>query len=163
MSELVDAVVLAARNESLERQFEIRNLERIAELAVQDAPPANLHARFYLLNTRCAIEGRVTATLHAVCQRCMRPMTISVDDRFHIVVVRSEEEMNELPDEQDSIVANVEHFDLAWLMEEQLILATPLVPLHESADCGAAPILKESVSANTERPFAQLRELMKRQ
>lgn len=163
MSELVDAVVLAARNESLDRKFGIGDLARLAELAVQGAPPANLHARFYLLDSRCAIDGRVTATLYATCQRCLRPMTLSVDDRFHVVVVRSEDEMNELPSEQDSIIANAEHFDLAWLTEEQLILATPLVPLHDPAECGIVQSEEKPKQANTERPFAQLRELMKKQ
>jgi uncharacterized metal-binding protein YceD (DUF177 family) len=53
---------------------------------------------------------------------------------------------------------------VAALAAEELLLALPIVPLHQGADCGqakdvqaSAPTVQEQV---TTRPFAQLRALL---
>jgi len=137
-SEVVDALVLASRNEALARSFRVSELSRLAEFSANSESIARLQARFHLVDGRCGVAGQVTATLRAVCQRCLQPLNVIVDDQFHLVVVRSEKEMNELPEAQDSVIANAEQLDLQWLAEEQLLLAVPLVPLHSATEeCGA--------------------------
>ncbi|HYM36454.1 MAG TPA: YceD family protein [Steroidobacteraceae bacterium] len=161
----VDALVLAARNEELSRSFRIGDMPRLAENSTDNDSQASLHASFHLIDGRCGVAGQVTAKLRATCQRCLRPTEIAVDDRFHVVVVSSEEEMRELPDEQDSIVANAEHLDLVWMTEEQLLLAMPLVPLHAKIEeCGLQAEQEAPVQiAEKQTPFANLRELMSKQ
>jgi uncharacterized metal-binding protein YceD (DUF177 family) len=53
------------------------------------------------------------------------------------------------------------------LVEEELLLALPIVPLHaEAGDCAVAeelPVLKvEAPEQTTQKPFAQLDKLLKR-
>ena len=72
--------------------------------------------------------------------------------------------MRELPESQDSVIANAEHLDLAWLTEEQVLLAMPLVPLHSStAQCIPRDDADTKPSLRGETPFARLRELMNKQ
>jgi len=91
-------------------------------------------------------------------------MRLAVEDRFHVVLVRSEAEMSELPEAQDSVIANAEQLDLKWLTEEQLLLAVPLVPLHADAEeCDSAVRDQDSIPVDKRNtPFAQLRELLKK-
>jgi uncharacterized protein len=163
-SEIVDAKVLAARNAEVSNHFRIADLPRLAELAVQPDAKAHLKVRFHWVDGRCGVAGHVTATLRATCQRCLRPTEVAIDDRFHVVLVSSEAEMSELPETQDSAIIDAAHLDLAWLTEEQLLLAMPLVPLHPGGDCGTE--IEQAIAASEDQPqtpFAQLRELMKDQ
>jgi len=174
--EVVDAMVLAARGENLTHSFPLSELLRLAEqskgpelasgaeLSTGTGSQAHLHARFHVVDGRCAVAGQVTASLHAICQRCLQPMRLAVEDRFHVVLVRSEAEMSELPEAQDSVIANAEQLDLKWLTEEQLLLAVPLVPLHADAEeCESAVRDQDSIPVDKRNtPFAQLRELLKK-
>jgi uncharacterized protein len=164
MSEFVDAMALAARDGEITQRFRIAELPRLRELAVEDDSKASLHAQFHAVVGRCGIAGKVTATVRAVCQRCLKPVDLDIDDRFHVMVVASEKEMSLLSESQDSVIADAEHLDLGWLTEEQLLLAMPLVPLHANED-ECRPRAEPTSYADSERqtPFAQLRELMKKQ
>ncbi len=178
LSEIVDAMTLAARGAELSRQFRLEGLPRLADFAGHADSDATLRARFHLADGRCSVVGDVSATLRLTCQRCLRPIDFAIDDRFHIVLVRSETEMNELPDAQDSVVTDPTRVDLGWLTEEQLLLALPLVPLHaNSEDCETTVLAhlnnvpttgddmdSQIVSADVTRqtPFANLRELLKK-
>jgi uncharacterized protein len=159
---IVDAMVLAAREAQVAQRFRIANLPRLAEMIAQPNSEADLQVRFHWLNRRCSVAGRVTARLRAMCQRCLQPTELEIEDQFHVVLVKSEDEMNELPDEQDSLIADAAHLDLAWLTEEQLLLAMPLVPLHADGLCGAQHERASTPGAETKQtPFAQLRELLR--
>ncbi len=163
-SQIVDAMVLAARDASLSLRFRIVDLPRLADLIANPDSAAELQARFHWVDGRCGIVGHVTATLRTTCQRCLLPTDLEVDDRFHVVLVNSEAEMNELSDAQDPMIADAAHLDLAWLTEEQLLLAMPLVPLHADGGCRLqAKPATATGKQDKQMPFAHLRELIKKQ
>jgi uncharacterized metal-binding protein YceD (DUF177 family) len=70
------------------------------------------------------------------------------------------------------VIANATQLELGWLLEEQLLLAMPLVPLHATVtECAQgvsnvethefkqdAP--QSAASLETQRPFADLREML---
>jgi uncharacterized protein len=168
-------MVLSARGAAVEREFKLIDLPRMTELAVDDKALARLSARFHLVETRAGIAGRVTANLRLVCQRCLGPVQVLVEDEFHVVLVPSEVEMDRLPDEQDAIIVDAARLDLGWLLEEQLLLAMPLVPVHgTNKECNhetisevakADKVMAPGVSGKmaqleTQRPFADLRDLL---
>jgi uncharacterized protein len=164
MVEYVDAKVLAARGSEIEKSFRVADLPRLQEFAVDTDARARMLTSFRLVDGICGVAGEVAANLRATCQRCLRPVDLKIEDRFHVMLVGSEEEMSTLPESQDSIIAEPERFDLSWFAEEQLLLAMPLVPLHASIDdCGVPSPEPESPPSEVQTPFAQLRELMKKQ
>ncbi len=73
-------------------------------------------------------------SLHLICQRCLTPVAVdlAVDRRFHFVA--DEETASMLDDEIDDadVLALSPRFDLLNLIEDELLLALPLVPLHET-------------------------------
>jgi uncharacterized protein len=164
---------LAARGATLDREFRLAELSRLAGWAVDEQARAHLTARFHLIEKRVGVAGRVTANLRLVCQRCLAPVETPVDDEFHVVLVSSENEMDQLPEQQDAVIANATQLELGWLLEEQLLLAMPLVPLHAKlTECvqGASSVeaneliernaLQSEASLETQRPFADLREML---
>ena len=102
--DVVDAMVLAARDASIDQRFTLSGLQRLAEMIAQPNAVAELKARFHWVDGRCGIAGEVSARLRTTCQRCLQPFELDVADQFHVVLVKSEAEMNELPDAQDSMV-----------------------------------------------------------
>jgi uncharacterized protein len=172
-TECVDALPLAARGATLDRDFRLVELARLSDWAVDKQARAHLTARFHLVEKRVGVAGRVTANLRLICQRCLAPVETPVDDEFHVVLVSSENEMDQLPEQQDAVIANVTQLELGWLLEEQLLLAMPLVPLHAKlTECaqGASSVEandlierdapQSAASLDTQRPFADLRELL---
>lgn len=110
----------------------------------------------------------VTMQLHTdiwlMCQRCLLPylQPISIHNRF--VIVHTEEQAQALDmenDEADAIVGS-HQFDLLDLIEEELLLALPLVPRHESCTSPAlatSPDKTAPTKTTKASPFSVLAEL----
>jgi len=165
VEDVVDAMLLAVRGSEIEQSFALSDLSRVSDYATSRAAKARLLVKFRHLDGRVLIDGQVTAELRMRCQRCMQPVTVPVDDEFSVLLIGSENELDRLAPEQDAVVAEVERLDLRWLTEEQLLLASPLVPLHtDEAECGIGILKEKAVNtpAETQRPFADLREMLKK-
>lgn len=77
------------------------------------------------------LEARTHVTLQ--CQRCLQPMVeaVLIDRRFRFVA--GEDEAARLDEEsEDDVLVLSRAFDLPELLEDELILALPLVPRHEA-------------------------------
>jgi uncharacterized protein len=66
----------------------------------------------------------------------------------------------------EPVLGDPERLSVTDLIEEQLLLGLPLVPMHEDeADCGDAAAAdgadeQDSTAEEKQRPFANLRELL---
>jgi uncharacterized protein len=106
------------------------------------------------------VEANSEVTLQ--CQRCLQPMqqNLVVDRWFHFV--GDEDEAARLDeDSEDDVLAASGRFDLLELLEDELILALPIVPRHDVCpqplpSSGDAPTTEEELAPN---PFAALAAL----
>ena len=109
------------------------------------------------------IAGSLQAQVNVFCQRCLKPIAIALADDIKLALVRDEEAAQRLDAELDPWICEDHKLDLAELVEEQLILCTPIVSYHESGECMnqrdyvAGEDAAESVA--TENPFAVLKSL----
>lgn len=76
------------------------------------------------------VSGTVAARLSLRCQRCLEPMEVPIVGRVALGVVESEVEGNRLPPELEPLLVGPDPLSLVELVEDELILALPLVPLH---------------------------------
>jgi uncharacterized protein len=106
------------------------------------------------------IQGKV----QLVCQRCMKPMQQAVDSQARIALVVSESEADRVPPEFEPVRAPEGRIRLKDLVEEEVLLTLPIVPLHEDlSECApAAKISATAESESTQKPFERLGELLKR-
>lgn len=105
------------------------------------------------------LQARTTVPLQ--CQRCLGPVArpIEVDRRF--LFVADEEEAERLDEEsEEDVLALQPRLNLAELLEDELILALPIVPRHEG-ECPEP--LRPAGADDTGRPhpFAALAALRK--
>jgi len=100
------------------------------------------------------------------CQRCMQPMELALDSTTHVALILAEADAAEVPEELEPVLARSGNISAGELVEEELLLALPIVPLHEELrECAvppAAPLLADEAPEHvTQRPFAGLDELLR--
>lgn len=83
---------------------------------------------------------RADTVLALVCQRCLEPLdvAVAVDQWFRFVADEETAAVQDDDSPQDLLVESP-HFDLRALLEDELVLAMPLVPLHPA--CPTTPRL----------------------
>jgi uncharacterized protein len=107
---------------------------------------------------RPGLRLKVDGTLALRCQRCLEPMPFEVHTDETLVLAATLAEIHAEPADArapDRVVAGKE-MALRELIEDELILAVPYAPRHES--CAPAGALH---SAEKVSPFAALRGLMR--
>ena len=107
------------------------------------------------------LAGRVTGPLQLVCQRCLGAMEFTVDSEFRLGLVRSEEEAERLPSGYEPLLVDMEPMPLAKIVEDEVLLALPIVALHGKPHPCAARQHQEPLpeGAQRENPFAVLAQL----
>jgi uncharacterized protein len=102
--------------------------------------------------------------LPLICQRCLEPAEVTVQVQRSFRFVATEAQAAELDEQIEEDVLVLAHdFDLHQLVEDELLLALPLVPRH--GVCPFAPPLSvqdvdfEAAQAERPNPFAALRRL----
>jgi uncharacterized protein len=106
---------------------------------------------------RPSLRLKVSGTLMLRCQRCLEPMAFEVRADETLVLAATLAEIHDEPADAhapDRVVAGKE-MALRELIEDELILAVPYAPRHESCTAGGAGDGEERTS-----PFAGLRGLM---
>lgn len=92
---------------------------------------------FAIDNQRLAVltgDAKVTVTLE--CQRCGKPFVQHVHTTYCFSPVRSDEQAEALPEAYEPIEVNeFGEIDLLALVEDEVILSLPVVPVHDSEHC----------------------------
>jgi uncharacterized protein len=163
-ADLVNAVELAGRAARLERRLDLAKLPRLVEAGALEGTWAHAQLAFGRFDGRTTVDVQVDGEVTLTCQRCLRPCASRVDESASLVVVGSD--ADELPGGYEPLLGDPERLSLTELIEEQVLLGLPLVPMHaEAAQCGAAEAAlaagePEAAVEEKQRPFANLRALL---
>jgi uncharacterized protein len=107
------------------------------------------------------LSGQLETRVTLVCQRCLAPLKLPLTVPVRLGLVRSERQAERLPEEYDPVLAPAEGVAIAELVEDELILALPLVPLHSDLQqCQANGFVLPQAKAQKAQPFAALATLM---
>jgi uncharacterized protein len=166
----LDVAGLTADGETLPGEWPLASLERLCEMqtAPQDwlMPPVAWRVR----GERRPVSGeqpqtwlhiRAQATIWLTCQRCLQPYrTELVVDRA-IRFVRGEDLAEALDAEsEEDVLALPRELDLRALVEDELLLALPIVPRHETCpDTPPALAASTPALAQAQHPFEILKAL----
>jgi uncharacterized protein len=107
------------------------------------------------------LQGAAAVTLQ--CQRCLRAMTEDLAVDRHFRFVRHEDEAARLDEEiEDDVMVLPTRLDLTELLEDELILALPIVPRHSGVCPDPLPLradkgLKEASAPHAFAALAALR------
>ena len=82
----------------------------------------------------------VVVSLPLTCQRCLGPVDVGLQIAREFRFVASEEVAEQQDDDcEEDLLVQSREFDLAGLIEDEVLLALPLVPRHDA--CPQAPTL----------------------
>ena len=163
----LDATVLAAHGGTIDRTFTLNCLPRIAALEAGAGSRLALQARFGIADGKVTVAGFVRGHVELRCQRCLGWVAVPVEQTLDLVIVDSERAVTEVGEPAEGIVADATRLDLAWLVEEETLLALPHVPMHDPShagcvarEVGVADQAIESGEPDRQKPFANLRDLL---
>jgi uncharacterized protein len=168
---------LAERGQVVETEVELQTFARLTEVLAADlsslsasemprewrqAPVAIRLGFSWADNNRQvpAAEGRVVARVPAVCQRCLGPMELILDEELKLLLAGPEEAARATGATDDRDVWEIDEASIRPLdiLEEALIMALPLAAMHGPGEgCDAAEGAAPAETAETHRPFAGLR------
>lgn len=139
-----DLVPAQARREAVDVQWSATG-ERRRPLAIEPENWLHLVAR---------------AAVWLECQRCLQPVAVPLEVRRSFRFVRGEDAAARLDAEtEDDVLELTQTLDLRELVEDELLLALPIVPRHEL--CTDAPPMQHEADETepAPNPFAALEAL----
>jgi DUF177 domain-containing protein len=123
-------------------------------------------ARFGQQSGFAVVELSLAGTASLQCQRCMQAMELATESTTNVALIRAEADAAEVPDELEPVLAREGRISAGELVEEEMLLVLPIVPLHEEpTECAVPPaaplVADEGPEHVTQRPFAGLAELLR--
>jgi uncharacterized protein len=166
LPEQIDPFRLARQRRVITGELAVRRMERLRPL-VSGADDRVAHVALEFGTDDMGVKfihGRVTAALEMTCQRCLQPMMQDVDAQFSLGLVTNRREADLLPSHYDPLVVEQEHIPLLDIVEDELLLALPIVAMHAEGTCRAAHGEHEEVRAGEDKsnPFSILEQLKPR-
>lgn len=112
---------------------------------------------------RGLVRGEIQARLILTCQRCLEAMALPVQASLELALVTGLDQARLLPEDLDPLLVTEETLRLADLIEDELLLALPQIPMHDPGACpqGQGGGEEEGAQGPDEapHPFAILRAL----
>ncbi|MFT4191380.1 MAG: DUF177 domain-containing protein [Comamonas sp.] len=114
------------------------------------------------------LDLRVDADVPQICQRCLQPVQVAVQVARAFLFVADERTAGELDEDlEDDVLVISRRFDLHELIEDEILMALPIVPHHEVCPSELTWPAEDEGYAQAEQgarrqPFAALDVLKKR-
>jgi uncharacterized protein len=160
----IDVQKWADREAVIDQVYPLSGFVRLVQGAVDDKGEVSVNVRLHRdTQGLFVVAGHMATSLRLTCQRCLEPVAVRLDVDVELRLLRDEEQADRLLDDADYVVLDDEGgIGLADVLEDELILALPLVPAHE--DCEALPVAEEeeSEAPKRENPFQVLAALKSR-
>ena len=151
----------------------LQKLERLAKETVGLQPDSSVNWQA-APELRSGNAGQMDVWLHLAasasvpltCQRCMGVVQTALHvDQWYRFVATEDIAMAEDDDSQEDLLVLAPQFDLTEVLEDELLMALPLVPMHDK--CPVAPVFSAGVIdvpgdlEDKPNPFAALAQLKK--
>lgn len=161
---LLDAESLAATGTVIEREYRVADFARLADRLARPEGKATARLALSRIDGIAAGELRVRATAELTCQRCLAPVRRTVESASRLAFVASDEAA--VPADLEAVACDPRQVDLAALVEDELLLALPLIARHAEGEVcmqpqGAAMPAAADEATPMRRPFAALKDLLK--
>lgn len=147
----------AAGQFSFNGEIPLAEMPRLTDKLARNEGSAEFNVRFAMDNGgRPQVHAEVKAAPWLLCQRTLRPFAFVVNITTTVVVVRGDEEAEQLADDIEPVLASDGHLVLAQLVEEELLLALPLVPLDPGSEA-----LPDVAVEDRQTPFSGLADMLR--
>jgi uncharacterized protein len=109
------------------------------------------------------MRSELEVEVKMVCQRCLELVALPIQSACDYAVVKEGANTQSVPKGYDVLEMGEEPLDLLALVEDELLLALPIVPAHDPEDCQQPAGLEEPEPSEDEvtrsNPFSVLAQL----
>lgn len=163
----VDAVKLVKVNQRLKAEIDQNNLTRLNEAVIRCLEPISCEVEFLQgAEKQRLMRGSCHTSVVMICQRCLGEVTFPVSGEFNIGLVFNDEQASQLPRYLEPVELDEKgQMDLWSVMEDEVLLALPMFPMHAENECKTKIAVSESEAETTNssderpNPFAALAKL----
>ena len=114
------------------------------------------------------LHGKLRAELELKCQRCLESMVFPLNSEFRLALIQDDSEAERLSGDYEPLVVATTPLHLQDVLEDEIILCIPHIPMHEQGVCSIQPLMDETELAEQHdeemektNPFAVLEKLKK--
>jgi uncharacterized protein len=156
----IDAIQLADKGARLAGEIPVKTMARLRALCLDGRGKATIELFFERGGKRGLrrVRGTITASIRVACQRCLQPMTLAIQAEPSLVVVQADER-SALPAQEADVLLADKPVSLSGLVEDELLLAMPMIPMHDMRECSAAASFQAQQGQSRASPFAVLDKL----
>ena len=166
---LIDNTEFAQKQQNIKDSFDVLTFKRLAELLCLPSEIVEESAKQSMVNFEIigdykrfrqpSLHLHIETKLPITCQRCLELMQVEIDLQFdYLISDSSTDELNHNDDQNDDldwVQANTE-MNFHELIEDELLLAMPISPMHAS-ECTKTSMQ----SGEKPNPFAVLKGFIK--
>jgi len=166
----LDVAAFTLAGAQLQGSWPLSEMPRLMQDAQQGSNPA-ADVQWAVQGERKAVAGedgrvllhlRAGAAVQLVCQRCLQPVAVPLQVHTMLRFVRDESMAEKLDeDSEEDVLALSATLDLHELVEDELILALPVVPRHASCPQPLPMSAGTEADAATDQPFAGLASMLR--
>ena len=149
-----------SRSGYFQGQIEVEALPRLGELLASTSAMIDVQFEFQNSDYETPmLSGDVQAELEIECQRCLQALPVPLQLQFKLLVDAPDDIVQE--SSLDTVYSEDGLIDIFEVVEDELILALPLVAMHESNLCNEHWQVSENEQepAARENPFSVLKDL----
>ncbi len=150
---VIDGLAFARAGATLAGALELADLPRLSELGCSTAQIRYTIRGGATTQARPALQVEASGGVEIACQRCLETLAVPVAVRTELELAASQEAIDLTDDDVDRVLAS-RSMAVATLVEDEVILALPMVPMH--AQC---PVRVDGLADERASPFAALAAL----
>ena len=152
-----------SRKDYFEGEISLAELDRVGELlhpGKTDLESRKIALKFEFVSNEYDVPmlvGRLATSLELECQRCLNELEWPMTLDFSLMIDASDELVS--ASSVDTLYSEDGFIDIAEVVEDELLLAIPLVAMHDDPTCNENWQVSESEIAVKDNPFAVLQQL----
>lgn len=152
----VDPFRLAAREDHLQGTISLKQMKRLISMLTSDEGDVYIDVKFSVdINHVVILTGEIKTDTKLICQRCMGEMELPIALKVQLAFVRSEAEMERLPEGYEVTLIEDTPMMLSDIIEDEILLALPPIPKHLDDNCSSDNVVEgwknqQIIETNTE-------------
>jgi len=172
----IDPFRLVESRSALEGSVPLKQFKRLGPFLVDDTGVVAVVLNFDIDELGVPfVSGSIETSLALVCQRCLERYDFPIAKDFTLALIKTEKEAESLPLRFEPYLVETNPLILNDVIEEELLLAMPQIPMHDQSECIASSWISnpeneadESVAgtdpqdASQENPFSVLANLKRK-
>ncbi len=159
----ISPISFARNGKAIQQTLSLQPFERAVSMLLNEHGALEVNLQFNTDESGIPVlNGSLQAQVQLPCQRCMEAMEVSLDSEFNMALIQDEAEEETLPEQYEPLLVDEKQFSLKDFIEDELILAIPVVVSHEAHACSASQYLQDETELEEqerENPFQILEQL----